>query len=85
MGWNGYSLMGVDYVEVVSHTKKVEGKCPMCETEFNIEFDLKNGPTDYRCPCGYFRFDAEDEHLSEDNHGVPKKEWIKRCQQAKNP
>ncbi len=82
MGWNAYTLGQVDYVEIVSHTKRVEGKCPMCGKEFDIEFDLLNGPVDYKCICGYFFFDAESDSFSEDNHGIPKEEWIQRRQEA---
>jgi hypothetical protein len=68
---------------VISHTKRITGKCPMCETEFDVLFDLKQGETQYTCPCGYFYLNAESEDVNEDNHNVPKEEWKRRLAKSR--
>ncbi len=84
MGYNSYQIGEVGYVEIQSHTKRIAGKCPMCGKEFDIEFDLKDGPTEYTCICGYFRFDAENDSFTEDNHNIPQEDWIQRRQEAES-
>ncbi|MCX6744882.1 MAG: hypothetical protein NTX82_05140 [Candidatus Parcubacteria bacterium] len=81
MGTNGYPISEVGYVETKGHYKRIAGKCPMCAKEFDITFDLQNGQTDYECVCGYFRFDAENDRFTEDNHNISKEDWVQRRQE----
>ena len=77
MGWNRTTITDFGF-EVVSHTKRIKGECPMCGTVFDKEFDLQAGDYSYKCPCGYFHFNAEDEILTEDSHNIPQENWKQR-------
>ncbi|MFH0779850.1 MAG: hypothetical protein V1928_03235 [Parcubacteria group bacterium] len=76
MGFNTYTVKEYGF-EIVSHVKRIKGKCPMCGTEF----DLSKGESDYDCPCGYFHFDAESESLNEDNHNIPQEAWLRKLKE----
>jgi len=83
MGYNSSTVTDSGF-EIVAHTKRIKGECPMCGKEFDIEFDLKDGVSDYGCPCGYFRFDADSENVTKDNHGIPQEEWKRRLAENLN-
>jgi len=82
----GYVCYPVSDYPGVTHYKEVRiaGQCEMCETEFDVIFTSTNGEgglLEYVCPCGYFWI-LED-RVIEDDHGIPKEEWVRRLLQKR--
>jgi len=85
MGYNAYDLS--EWAErnkgQLKVLKSLKAECPMCGYKFSFFYYEKGGNcpdnnSDKECPCGYVRIDMDTERVIEDNHNIPKEEWVKR-------